>query len=247
MRASSSRTSRQYAGTPPAAGSERDDSAADLARARLRARNTNVSAPDRSTRTRRTSKEPLRPPVTALPRALELPLCTIRQRQVWPERLLSISPSTSMRPSSGLAFSFQSVPPLQPPSRMTSSSLAEAGRAVNKGRSIAVVMTAARVRVVCVMVGPPSGWPPEWRHYEGARHCPVVLGPVDQSSQAQTGSSLAQAVDEDPSLPLEHRHVVRHHEQPGSRRPRPSGRRCWSPRSPRVRAGSTPSRRAACR
>ena len=50
----------------------------------------------------------------------------IRQRQVWPSRLLSISPSTSSRPSSGPTLSFQSVAPEQEPRRTTSSSLAPA-------------------------------------------------------------------------------------------------------------------------
>ena len=46
-------------------------------------------------------------------RAVTEPLCSSRHRQVWPLRLLSISPSTSMRPSSGLALSFQSALALQ--------------------------------------------------------------------------------------------------------------------------------------
>ena len=81
------------------------------------------SVPAAFTTTRRTSNDPDGPLVSLVPRAETLPLCRIFQRQFCPLTLLSTSPSTSMRPFSGLALSFQSERPEQLPSRMTSSSL----------------------------------------------------------------------------------------------------------------------------
>ncbi|MEJ7706514.1 MAG: hypothetical protein WKF82_04035 [Nocardioidaceae bacterium] len=65
--------------------------------------------------------------------------------------LLSTSPSTSMRPSSGLALSFQSDESEHPPRWITSSSLASAGVAVETAKPrarVAVVMRAV-VRFMC--------------------------------------------------------------------------------------------------
>ena len=54
---------------------------------------------------------------------------TMRTAQVWPTRFESTSYSTSILPSSGESFSFQSVAPLHEPRRITSPSLATAGTA----------------------------------------------------------------------------------------------------------------------
>ena len=70
----------------------------------------------------RRSNEPLRPPVVAEPFAATEPLSLIFQFQLWPDWLLSTSPSTSRRPSSVLTLSFQSAPPEQLPVLMTRSS-----------------------------------------------------------------------------------------------------------------------------
>ena len=72
-----------------------------------RAVKTKVSVPARLASTRRTSKEPLGATVLRWPCATIGPLCRIDQYHFWPLRLLSTSPSTSMRPSSGLALTFQ--------------------------------------------------------------------------------------------------------------------------------------------
>ncbi len=70
---------------------------------------------------RRTSNEPLGAFVVRVPLAAVEPSWTSRQRQVWPTWLLSTSPSTSSRPSSGPTLTFQSVAPEQEPRRTTSS------------------------------------------------------------------------------------------------------------------------------
>src|SRR5690242_6807001 len=71
---------------------------------------------------RSTLNEPLRPPVVAVLLEATDPLSLIFQLQVWPERLLSTSPSTSRRPSSRFTFSFQRAPSEQLPVLMTRSS-----------------------------------------------------------------------------------------------------------------------------
>ena len=87
---------------------EVDDDAADLERAAGRPRGLRAAGRDR----RRCARS--------------------FQCQVWPLRLLSTSASTSMRPSSSLALSFQSVDPEQLPRRMTSRSPASAGAATTR-------------------------------------------------------------------------------------------------------------------
>src|SRR3954451_16373810 len=64
---------------------------------------------------RSTLNEPLRPPVVDEPDAATLPLSLIFQLHVWPELLLSTSPSASRRPSSFLTLSFQREPSVQDP------------------------------------------------------------------------------------------------------------------------------------
>ena len=86
------------------------------------ARKTTVSVPARLAILRSTLNEPLRPPVVAEPFAATEPLSLIFQFQLWPDWLLSTSPSTSRRPSSVLTLSFQSAPPEQLPVLMTRSS-----------------------------------------------------------------------------------------------------------------------------
>ena len=71
------------------------------------ARKTTVSVPAWSVILRSTLNEPLRPPVVAEPFAATEPLSLIFQFQLWPDWLLSTSPSTSRRPSSVLTLSFQ--------------------------------------------------------------------------------------------------------------------------------------------
>ncbi len=101
-----------------------------------------ASLPAALTISRRTSNEPLGAFVTFVPRLDVAPLWRRRQFQVCPTWLESISPSTSMRPSSGLALSFQSVLPLHDPWRITSSSLAEAVEAEAAIPRVSVVVAA---------------------------------------------------------------------------------------------------------
>jgi len=79
------------------------------------ARNVIESVPARSAIWRSTLNEPLRPPVVDVPEEALAPLSTIFQCQAWPAALLSTSPSTSMRPSSDLAFTFHRAPSVQLP------------------------------------------------------------------------------------------------------------------------------------
>ena len=101
-----------------------------------------VSAPARLAMRRSTSNEPLGGWVVRLPANTCTPLSVIRTDQVWPLRFESTSNSTSRRPSSGLALSFQSEAPVQEPRRMTSPSLAEAGPAAMPPTSMAAAAPA---------------------------------------------------------------------------------------------------------
>src|SRR5699024_5094081 len=80
---------------------------------------TIVSVPAGLAVRRSTENEPLGARVVAVPWANAVPLRRSVQFQFWPLRFVSTSNSTSRRPSSGLAFRFQSAAPLQPPVRTT--------------------------------------------------------------------------------------------------------------------------------
>ncbi len=67
--------------------------------------------------TTRTSKDPLRATVVALPCKMTLPTSDSRPCQRWPLMFVSTSNSTSMAPFSSLALSFRSLAPLHGPSR----------------------------------------------------------------------------------------------------------------------------------
>ena len=79
---------------------------------------TILSVPALSAILRSTENEPLRPPVVDEPLAATAPLSLIFQAQLWPEVLLSTSPSTSSFPSSALTLSFQLAVPEHSPVRI---------------------------------------------------------------------------------------------------------------------------------
>ena len=149
--------------------------------------------PRESTVTRRTSKEPLGPPVVRVPLADSEPSCTSRQRQVWPMRLLSTSPSTSSRPSSGPTLIFQSVEPEQEPRRTVSSPPARAAgvgaghQGGGERRACAAAVSVLRgVRGHGGLLG-------SRRHQRGGaaradRHCPVVLRPRSRTTGSPSRS-----------------------------------------------------------
>jgi len=97
--------------------------------ATFRAVARNVSSPAVFRASTRASNEPLGARVIRRPAKIRSPSCAIRTAQVCPTRFWSTSNSTSIRPSSGESFSFQSLAPLHDPRRITSASLACAGRA----------------------------------------------------------------------------------------------------------------------
>src|SRR6185503_18489296 len=114
------------------------------------ARRVKWSFPARLAIRRCTWNEPLGPVVRFVPLADVLPLCLSFQCQTWPDLLLSISPSTSIRPLSGFALSFQCALPEQPPLVRTSLPPCEAvaGATSPTGRVSAPTAMAARaVRV----------------------------------------------------------------------------------------------------
>ena len=71
---------------------------------------TNLSVPAWLGTWRSTENEPLGACVVDVPLATTVPLSVIFQFQTWPTWLVSISASTSIRPSSVLALSFQLEP-----------------------------------------------------------------------------------------------------------------------------------------
>jgi hypothetical protein len=105
---------------------------------------------------RRTSNDPLGACVRLEPRQKTLPLRFRRMFHLWPTRFWSTSNSTSMRPFSGLSFSFQSDAAVQEPRRMTSPSLALApmGAATRAVATTTLVMSAAArlARILCIRV-----------------------------------------------------------------------------------------------
>src|SRR3954453_3035626 len=158
----------------------------------LSARQMMLSTPARFRTVRRTVNEPLGARVVRVPFADTEPLCTMRQVQDWPTRLLLTWPSTSRRPSSGPTFSFQLLVPLHELERIWSVPFACAGAETATQDAAATRMAALVLRLSFMVLPPDSGWSVMGQACcggEGSRYCPVVLALPGWGYESVIGSA----------------------------------------------------------
>ena len=154
-----------------------------------------------STSFRSTSNEPLRAVVRRRTAARRpLPLCLRTQAHDWPAVLVSISASTSIRPSSALALIFHSAPLLHDPVRSILSSSSSAWRGRGQGRDAGGEQghdgqSDGHV-LHGVLLG--RGVSPAWVDLGADRHCPVVLRPPGASDDQKWVTAHASGGADDP-------------------------------------------------